>query len=69
MKNAFHTRSIIEKKNNLLLNTQTSRYNSKLYIDHCNICKKQYKDVIYDVYFMSWGYIVKDLYQFLQWFK
>lgn len=45
MKNAFDTRSIIEKKNNLLLNTQKSKYNSKLYIDHCNICKKQYKEV------------------------
>jgi len=45
MKNAFDTRSIIEKKNNLILNTKKSKYNSKLYIDHCNICKKQYKEV------------------------
>ena len=45
MMKAFEIRSILEKKENVILSTKKSRYNSSIYVHECLNCKKQERAV------------------------
>ena len=45
MKLAQEIKNEIQKKPNELLSTKTSKYNSNIYIDKCEVCNKKVKDI------------------------
>ena len=45
MMKAFEIRSILEKKENVILSTKKSKYNSSIYVHECLNCKKQEREV------------------------
>lgn len=53
VKEAYRIRNDLLKEPDKIVNTQKSRYNSDIYVDHCAICKKTYKQTQLDVHHIN----------------